>query len=216
MSTSRPQKTHRWFAAAYDLLAKIEGKHIEELRRYVAGSATGRVLEIGCGTGLNLEFYDWSKIDRLDALEPDPFMLKRTRQRLAGLPEDVRDRVTTHEATAESLPFPDATFDTIVSMLVLCSVSEPSHAIAEMRRVMKPQGELRLVEHVQAVGASATLQSLIQPVYGWFSGACHLGRDTETSLRDAGFLLEVDSRFKLQPLAPAFSGVASPGDTAAP
>lgn len=110
---------------------------------------------------------------------------------------------------AESLPFPDTTFDSIVSMLVLCSVADPQHAIAEIHRVLKPDGELRLVEHVRADGTLASIQSAIQPIYGWFSGACHLGRDTETSLRDAGFLLEVDSRFKLQPLAPAFRGVAS-------
>lgn len=210
-SGSRPEQnpSHRWFAAVYDLVAKVEGKQIEELRRYVASAAHGHVLEIGCGTGLNLDFYDWSKVERLEAIEPDPFMLKRTRKRLAAFPDDIRGRVTTHEAMAESLPFSDATFDSVVSMLVLCSVTEPHRAIAEIRRVLKSDGELRLAEHVRADGALASFQSAIQPIYGWFSGACQLGRDTEASLRGARLRLEVDSRFKLHPLAPAFRGVAS-------
>ena len=168
MGTSSSRPTHRWFAASYDLLAKIDSKRHEELRRYVAGSARGHVLEIGCGTALNLEFYDWTKVDRLDASEPDPFMLRRADQRVASLPPEIRDRVSTHNAAAESLPFPDATFDTVVSTLVLRSVSEPNLAIAEIRRVLKPAGDLQLMEHVRANGILAAVQGAIQPVWGWF------------------------------------------------
>ena len=208
MGTPNTRPAHRWFAASYDLLTKLEGKKIEQHRRYVAGLARGHVLEIGCGTGLNFDFYDWSSVDHLDAIEPDPYMLRRARDRLAGLASDIRDRIRLHDVAAESLPFADASFDSVVSMLVLCSVSEPERALAEIRRVLKPHAELRLVEHVSGNGFVASVQKAVQPIWGRFSGACHLTRNTEAGLREAGFRLELDASFKLHPIAPAFRGVA--------
>src|SRR5262245_51833295 len=109
-----PAVEHRWFAALYDRLEKLGGSYSRELRPPVVSRAAGRVLEIGCGTGANLDYYDWQRIDSLDATEPDPHMLRRAVAKRDALPPYIRDRVTLQQAPAESLPFPDATFDSAV------------------------------------------------------------------------------------------------------
>ena len=199
---------HRWFAALYDILAKMDEKKARPIREFVAGSAAGRVLEVGCGTGLNLEHYDWRNAVSLDATEPDVFMLRRAEARATKLPTSVRSRVQLQEAPAEALPFDNEHFDTVVATLVFCTVSDSAQALAEVRRVLKPAGELRLFEHVQAAGRTAKVQRLVQPMYGWMAAGCRLSRDTESAVRAAGFELEVKDRMELGPLWPAFVGVA--------
>src|SRR5262249_8803014 len=107
-------KGHRWFAAVYGAQARRERPAMVRMRRRVAGGASGRVLEIGAGTGANLPFYP-NDADVV-ATEPDPFMLRRAR---AGVAQQGRT-VELHQAPAEALPFPAASFDTVVSTLVLC------------------------------------------------------------------------------------------------
>ncbi len=163
------------------------------------------MLEIGCGTGANLDYYDWTKVESLDLTEPDPHMARRARTKALAAPAGV---VSVHEAPAEALPFGAETFDTVVCTLVLCTVGEPAQALSEVRRVLKPQGTLRLVEHVRAAGRWARLQDFVQPVYGWLAAGCVLGRNTELTLAAAGFRLEVDQRLSFGPPMPGFSGVA--------
>jgi SAM-dependent methyltransferase len=129
--------------------------------------------------------------------------------KLAALPADIRDRIHLSDAPAEALPYEDATFDCAVVTLVLCSVEDTTAALSELRRVLKPNGELRLLEHVAAGGAWGRIQRIIQPAYGWTSGNCHLRRDTETLLREAGFEVTVTDRPKLGPLWPAFTATAT-------
>ena len=193
----------------YDRMMKADDRKVAPVRRFVAGEADGRVLEIGCGTGLNLDFYDWSRIESLDAAEPDTYMLDRARKRLDALPADVRAKVRLAEAPAEGLPFDDASFDVVVCTLVLCTVSDPGRALSEVRRVLKPGGRLRLFEHVRGTGAIETIQRVVQPVYGWTAAGCQLSRDTESAVRASGFTLEVRQRLSLGPLWPAFVGVAT-------
>ncbi|MGE0688375.1 MAG: class I SAM-dependent methyltransferase [Dehalococcoidia bacterium] len=181
---------------------------MEALRRFAAGEASGRVVEIGCGTGLNFDVYDWRRIDHLDACEPDPFMLKRARQRLERLPAGVQEKVTLHEVPAEALPFEDATYDCAVSTLVLCTVADPLASTRELRRVLKPGGRLRLVEHVRGSGVLATFQAAIQPVWGWTAAGCHLNRNTELAVAAGGLRLQVQERFSLGPFLPAIRGIA--------
>jgi SAM-dependent methyltransferase len=106
------------------------------------------------------------------------------------------------------LPFPDAHFDAVVSCLVLCTVADPARSLAEIRRVLKPGGELRLLEHVAAEGTWGGVQRLVQAPYGWLSAGCRLDRRTEAAVRGAGFTVEVWERTSFSPLHPAFLGVA--------
>ncbi len=158
MSEATSRKGHRWFAAIYDLTAKGDEKKLRPLRELAAGGATGRVIEVGCGTGLNLGYYDWQAVEALDATEPDPFMLRRAEAKAATLADAVRARLRFHPAPAEALPFPDASFDSAVATLVLCSVRDPALALAELRRVLRPGGRLRLVEHARAPGFAGRVQ----------------------------------------------------------
>jgi ubiquinone/menaquinone biosynthesis C-methylase UbiE len=136
-------------------------------------------------------------------------MLRRLEPKLQALPAEARERIHTHEVPAEHLPFPDATFDCAVVTLVLCTVTDVAASLAELRRVLKPGAEVFLLEHVRASGAWSRVQKLIQPVYGWTAGGCQLSRDTEHSLRTAGFELEVTQRTSLgAPIFPSFVGVA--------
>jgi ubiquinone/menaquinone biosynthesis C-methylase UbiE len=181
------------------------------LRKFAAGGARGHVLEPGAGTGANLSHYDWSQVERLDLAEPDPYMRQHLQQKLGALPPAVRERVHLSDAPAEALPFDDATFDCAVVTLVLCSVADPTVALSELRRVLKPDGELRLIEHVAADGTWGKVQNAIQPVYGWMSGECRLHRRTEESIREAGFEVAVTERLRLGvPIFPAFAGIATP------
>lgn len=208
-SSAPPRPRHRWFAAAYDLLARADARKTDPLRDMLAGSAAGRVVEIGCGTGLNFAHFDWPKIKRLDATEPDAFMLKRAEEKADALPPAVRAKVSLHEAPAEALPFPDGSMDDAVATLVFCTVTDPARALAEAWRVLRPGGRLFLLEHVAGDGMTWKVQRTVQPVYGWFAAGCHLTRDTESAVREAGFDLEVTRRLQLGPLVPGFAGIAT-------
>ena len=206
MATARPR--HRLFALAYDLASRLDRGRMEPLRELVAGKAEGRVLEIGCGTGANFEHYAWSRIDSLTATEPDPYMLSRARAKARKLPLLARETLELIEAPAEELPFPDAHFHTVVATLVLCSVTDLHASLNEIRRVLRPSGSLRFLEHVQAEGRARSVQEFVQPLYGWLAAGCRLDRPTERVLRDAGFRVEVEMRPKFGPLHPAVLGVA--------
>jgi SAM-dependent methyltransferase len=208
VTTAPPRPRHRWFAFFYDkLIEPSDKKRMEPLRRFAAGGARGRVFEIGAGTGSNLPFYDWSQVDSLDVTEPDPFMRQRLRRKIDALPAEARAKVRLHEAPAEALPFAEGEFDCAVVTLVLCSVADLDASLSELRRVLKPGGELRIAEHVRAAGGRAKVQRFVQPVYGWMSGGCQLSRETELAIRAAGFELEVTQRLAFGPLWPAFAGL---------
>jgi ubiquinone/menaquinone biosynthesis C-methylase UbiE len=209
MTATPPRPRHPLNAALYDLIDGAGSSRLRPLRRFAAGGASGRVLEIGAGTGANLPFYDWDRVQALELCEPDPHMLRRAARRLAALDTRARARVSVHAAPAEALPFEAASFDCVVSTLVLCSVADQAQALAEALRVLEPGGELRLVEHVLGQGTEAKIQRLVQPVYGLFAAGCHLDRDTEAAVRRAGFALTVETKPYLAPLNPAFAGVAT-------
>jgi SAM-dependent methyltransferase len=203
-----PRPRHPIYAAGYDIAARLTEPRLAPLRDLVAGEATGRVLEIGAGTGANFEHYAWARVEAVDATEPDPYMLKRAIARSKRLPLLAREKLTLNDAPAEALPYPDAGFDTVVATLVLCTVADLDAAIAEVRRVLKPGGSLRLLEHVAGHGFEAKAQRFVQPVYGWLAAGCHLTRDSEDALGRGGFEVEVLRRERFGPLAPALVGVA--------
>src|SRR5712691_4660177 len=144
--------SHPRFAAFYNWLGKRESSNrlVDPFRQQTAGQAHGVVLEIGAGTGLNFPFYRPEHVERVEATEPDPAMLNYTRERAAQAPVPI----TLTQAPAEALPFADATFDSAVIALVLCSVHDPAKSLQEVRRVLKPQGDLYLFEHVRSQKSS--------------------------------------------------------------
>ena len=151
-------------------------------RRLVVPEARGRVLEIGVGTGLNLGLY--RSIERLDAIDPDPFMLERARPRAEALPFPT----SLHQTGAERLPFEDRAFDTAVLTFTLCTIPDPEAALAELRRVLKPAGQLLFVEHTRSVQPMlGRAQDALTPLWKKIGGGCHLNRPAVAMLRAAGF-----------------------------
>jgi ubiquinone/menaquinone biosynthesis C-methylase UbiE len=158
-----------------------------ELRAELLREARGRTLEIGAGTGLNLSHYT-EAVTELVLTEPDPFMARRLRDRLAADPPSPAT-VEIVEAPAERLPFEARSFDTVVSTLVLCTVDGPDRAIAEIVRVLDdPAGRLLCIEHVRSPDSPrlARWQDRLEGSWGWFTGGCHPNRDTVAELQGAG------------------------------
>ena len=188
------QKGHKWFAALFDKLSEShERTFMKEIRPRIVGGAQGRVLEIGAGTGNSLPYYQGQNFDELVLSEPDPYMMRRLREKLSRTSLEAQ----VIEAPAEELPYPDASFDTVLSMHVLCSVGDLEKGLAEVRRVLKPNGQFRFFEHVRsenAVGALA--QDAVLPVWRWFGAGCHPNRDIATAAQKAGFQLVEHERIR--------------------
>jgi ubiquinone/menaquinone biosynthesis C-methylase UbiE len=175
----------------YDPLAVgIEKKFGAELKRELLASARARVLEIGIGTGLSLAHYP--PVEELVGVDPSESMLRRARKRAAELGRDV----TLVEAPAEALPFEDASFDTVVTLAVLCSVEDPERALAETRRVLKPGGRFIFLEHVRSDEPElARWQDRLDRPWGWVAGGCHPNRRTLEAIEGAGFdVVELERR----------------------
>ena len=181
--------SHRFFAKYYERISrsKSEQDFINPLRREVVDQASGVVLEIGAGNGLNFALYDPARVERVEAIEPDSAMLGYARERVAK----ARVPVNLTQVPVENLPFADETFDSAVVTLVFCSVGDPLRGLKEVWRVLKPGSPLLMVEHVRARGAFAvTLQNIITPINRLIAGNCHWNRDTEKTVREAGFQIE--------------------------
>jgi ubiquinone/menaquinone biosynthesis C-methylase UbiE len=178
---------HPIFAALYDrLLAGAEQAGLAASRARLLAAAAGRTLELGAGTGANLEHYP-AAVSEAVLTEPDPHMAQRMRRRLAAEPP--RFPVELHEVGAERLPFADASFDTVVSTLVLCTVDDPRAAAAEIARVLRPGGTLLVLEHVRDPDSHrvARWQDRLERPWTWVAGGCHPNRDTSAILAAAGF-----------------------------
>lgn len=159
----------------------MERKGLAQRREQLLADLTGDVLEVGAGTGDNLAFYP--QAIRLTVTEPSAPMVARLRTRL----EQVRPQATLVQAPAEDLPFDDASFDAVVTTLVLCSVDNLRAAARELRRVVRPDGRLVVIEHVAATGGASLLQRGWQPAQKVLGRNCHLTRDTRAALATAGF-----------------------------
>ena len=181
------EQGHKWFAAIYDrMMASAERSFMKGVREQMAGGASGRVLELGAGTGANFAYYG-PGAEEIFAIEPDPHMLERARGRAGEAPRPIDLR----QASAEEIPFEDASFDTVVSTLVMCSVNDPLRALSEARRVLKPSGKLRLYDHVRYENVfGAFWQDLAAPAWRWLGGGCSPNRDIAGLVREAGFEFE--------------------------
>jgi ubiquinone/menaquinone biosynthesis C-methylase UbiE len=156
------------------------------MRQRVVPRAKGRVLEVGIGTGLNMRYYDKSRVTHITGLDPALELHPLARERIAqsGLQVDLVG------VSAEKIPLPDASFDTVLITYTLCSIPNPQAALLEMRRVLTPTGSLLYCEHGRAPEASVQRwQTRLQPLWGPVAGGCQLGRDIAALLLEAGFAL---------------------------
>ena len=205
---SPTKREHSIFAALYDpMSASMERRWMGERRRRLLAGARGAVLEIGGGTGANLSHY--RNVDRVIVTEPDPFMRRRLFQKL----ENARVPVEVSAAGAEELPFPNGSFDTVVSTLVLCTVPDQGSALDEVQRVLRPGGRLLFIEHVRAAGTTARWQDRLEPLWMRLLGGCHPNRDTIAAIEEAGFEIETFESFQppvfLSSLTPHVQGSAT-------
>jgi len=176
----------RVLPALYDLLGGLGEKEFAPRRRALLAHARGRVLELGAGTGFNVAHYP-SAVEELVLTEPSAGMLSRAMRRAltAGFP------VRAVQTAAERLPFEDASFDTVVTTLVLCSVDDQDRVLAEIRRVLRPDGRFLFIEHVRSDDASlARWQDRLERPWGVIAFGCHPNRSTLGRIEASGFELE--------------------------
>lgn len=202
----------RLFALTYDrMMAGTERAGLADIRRTLLAAAAGDVLEIGAGTGHNLAHYR-PAVRALTLTEPDPSMLRRL-QRAAT---HARCPTTVLRAPAEDLPFDDATFDTVVCTLVLCGVEDQPRAVREIRRVLKPNGRLLIVEHVRSDDERLARKQDRVNWLGRLVTRCDCNRPTCRTLQRGGFATDGLLASQL-PKSPAFVrplviGAAIPAD----
>jgi len=168
-------------------------KPIQAQRAALIPRARGDVLEIGIGTGRNLPFYDGAKLTSLQGLDPATQMNAKARGRAdaAGLAVEL---IT---LSAEAIPAPDARYDTVVCTFTLCTIPDPIAALHEMRRVLKPDGQLLFCEHGRAPETSVQQwQDRLTPWWKPVAGGCHLNRDVPELLRAGGFkAIEIEAHY---------------------
>jgi ubiquinone/menaquinone biosynthesis C-methylase UbiE len=191
---------HPFFARFYlRMAAGRNAKGEDEYRRRMLAGLSGRVIEVGAGNGLNFPFYP-EAVDQVLAVEPEPLLREAAIDNACKAPI----RVDVVDGVSGRLPAGDASFDAGVASLVLCSVPDQARALAEFRRVIRPEGELRFYEHVVAERPlAAGLQRLADATF-WprVGGGCHLARDTAVAIERAGFTIESSTRFSFTPGAP--------------
>ena len=203
---------HPVFARVYALLSRSNERSGQaEHRRELLAGLRGRVVEIGAGNGLNFSHYPHA-VSEVAAAEPEDYLRERAEQAAAQAPVSVR----VVDAVADRLPFDDGAFDAGVASLVLCSVPDQAAALAELRRVIRPGGELRFYEHVLAEDERlARFQRRALPIWRFCAGGCHCDRETARAIEDSGFEITRCRRFDFRtslleyPATPRVLGVAA-------
>lgn len=194
----RPNLQHPRFARAYLRIAeRADRRGGAEHRRRLLEGLSGRVMEVGAGQGRNFRHYP-ATVAEVVALEPDETL--RTAAEHAARQAPVP--VTVRAGHAGGLPSGDEAFDAVVFSLVLWSVGEPAVALAEAARVLRPGGQLCFYEHVRSPRRwAAALEDAITPLWSRAAGGCHPNRDTEATIRAAGFTIDRVDHFGFSPSA---------------
>jgi ubiquinone/menaquinone biosynthesis C-methylase UbiE len=177
----------RAFSAIYDRAMKsTEEAGMREIRRETLSAARGRTIDIGAGTGINVELYP-EGVTELVLAEPDEHMLNRLRPKVPGWGREV----SVVQAPADGLPFEDDSFDTAVFTLVLCTVPDPAAALREAARVLRPDGKLLFVEHVRSEEPGlARWQDRLEGPWRFLGDGCHCNRDTVANIEASPFQVE--------------------------
>lgn len=178
-------------------------------REKVVPLATGRVLEVGCGSGANFSYYNGDRVDELIALEPSAGMIARAKK--AADEAAIGASVTFVEAGAEQSGLEDNSIDTAVVTFVLCTIPDWRAALTEIRRVLKPDGSILFSEHGLAPDEGvAKWQKRVEPIWKPLVGGCHLTRDTGAMLKESGFTVS-DHQTMYLPSTPKIAGFVSWG-----
>jgi SAM-dependent methyltransferase len=182
----------------------MSNRGLIEYRRRIVSQARGQVLEIGIGSGLNLPFYG-DRVGRVYGIDPSAGLLRRTGRR-----NPINAALV--EASAETIPFEQGAFDTVLTTWTLCTIPDVGSALREMRRVLRPDGRLLFVEHGLAPDRPvARWQNCLTPCWKWCSGGCHLDRKMDGLITAAGFHIEQLDTGYMQgrnPFAFMYEGVA--------
>jgi len=192
-SVARPPKVHHpIFARVYDRLTASAQVEEGPLREELLSGLSGNVIEVGAGNGHNFVHYPFA-VTRILAVEPEPYLRQRGTERAA----EASVEIEIVEGIAENLPAEDDSFDAAVACFVLCSVSDQASALAELRRVIRPGGELRFLEHVVANSSGLSRAQRVADRTFWplVGGGCHAARDTGGAIEAAGFQIERSRRF---------------------
>ena len=178
-------------AWGFDLfMAPLERWKLHRIRTHLVPGASGDVLELGAGTGVNLRYYDNQRVQTLTLSDRDD---RRTvlRDRIHRLERRLGDEVHVARIDAERLPFPDNSFDTVVATLLFCSVDCPPCGFDEIARVLRPDGRYLFLEHVLPTrSGTAWLFHQVNPVWNNLSRGCNLNRDTVAEIERAGFRVD--------------------------
>ncbi|HEX4211693.1 MAG TPA: class I SAM-dependent methyltransferase [Candidatus Dormibacteraeota bacterium] len=202
---------HPLFARYFERVgSRAEDRGLADHRRAMLEGLTGRALEIGSGTGLNFDKYP-DGVDEVIAVEPEPYLRSRSAEAAGRTSTTIRIVA----AVGEALPFPDSTFDAAVVCGVLCSVPHVETTLAELRRVLRPGGEIRFFEHVRSEGAvRGSVQDGLDLIWPRLMGGCHTNRRTLAAIRGGGYRIESCRSFlfptgaMLSPVAPRILGIA--------
>jgi ubiquinone/menaquinone biosynthesis C-methylase UbiE len=187
----------------------MRNRELRPYRERVISAAEGRVLEIGIGSGINLPFY--RRAENILGLEPSPRLAEMTRQRAVN-----RRIASVHviEGSAEAIPLDNDSVDTVVTTWTLCSIPRASLALTEMRRVLKPSGQLLFVEHGRAPEENVRKwQDRLTPVWKRIGGGCHLNRPIRDLIEGAGFSIQqIDTGYMRgpKPMSFMYEGRARP------
>jgi ubiquinone/menaquinone biosynthesis C-methylase UbiE len=188
---------HPIFARVYARLTLgAESAGQAEHRRELLAGLSGRVIEVGAGNGMNFPHYP-ATVDEVVAPEPEPYLRQLAERAAAEAPVPVR----VVDGVADGLPGRDGEFDAGVASLVLCTVSDPATALGELRRVIRPGGELRFYEHVLSdrPGMARFQRAAGATVWPLLAGGCHPDRDTLAAIEAAGFEVDHCRRFDFRP-----------------
>jgi ubiquinone/menaquinone biosynthesis C-methylase UbiE len=200
--TGEPEEevSHPFFAWMYSRVSqKAEARGVADHRRELLAGLSGRVIELGCGNGLNFAHYP-ATVEEVVGVEPEPRLRALALEEAGRAPVEV----SVIPGIADALPAEDASFDAAVASLVLCTVPDPPQALAELFRVIRPGGELRFYEHVGAT--TPVLGPLLRFAQATFwpriTGGCHPARDTKEAIAKSGFRIEKIQEFRFSPGAP--------------